>query len=30
MDTYNLGWKLNAVIKGVASRSILDTCALQN
>jgi hypothetical protein len=30
MDSYNLGWKLNAVIKGIADRSILDTCMLQN
>ena len=26
MDSYNLGWKLSAVIKGVADRCILDTC----
>jgi len=30
MDSYNLGWKLDAVIKGIADRSILDTCMLQN
>jgi phenol 2-monooxygenase (NADPH) len=30
MDSYNLGWKLDAVIKGIADRSILDTCLFQN